>query len=233
MPEIIGRLALLPYHSEPAGWAFCDGRELSISENETLFQLLGTNFGGNLDNFTFAVPKLESQGECRYAISLTGFYRENVYDGVVGQTMLWVTPEHPRNLIECAGQTVSGNEFGVLRYLLGARFGADGKLPDLRDKAPANCRYLMLGQGNMPEDPRLPEGILGEILLLPTDGVSESLRLCNGDQLSKQQYVALASKLGDRFGGDAQHFRLPDLRSAAPAKFNYYIRLQGVFLPNS
>jgi microcystin-dependent protein len=63
--------------------------------------------------------------------------------------------------------------------------------------------------------------------------VSQSLRLCNGDELPKQQYAALAGKIRDRFGGDAQHFRLPDLRSAAPAKFNYYIRLQGVFLPNS
>lgn len=233
MPPIVGRVALFPYHSEPEGWAFCDGRELSIGEHETLFELLRDTFGGNLDNYTFAVPKLEAPGECRYAISLTGVYRERFYEGVVGETMLWATPEHPQNLVECAGHTVRENEFPMLRYQLGARFGAEGKLPDLRGKAPAKCRYLMLGQGSMPQNPSLPEGLLGEILLLPCDSAAQGLRLCNGDELPKQQYAALAGKVGNRFGGDAQHFRLPDLRSAAPAKFNYYIRLQGMVLPNS
>ena len=43
-----------------AGWAFCDGSLMPISENETLFNLIGTTYGGDGQN-TFAVPDLRSR----------------------------------------------------------------------------------------------------------------------------------------------------------------------------
>jgi microcystin-dependent protein len=43
-----------------AGWQFCDGSLLPISENETLFQLIGTTYGGDGQN-TFAVPDLRGR----------------------------------------------------------------------------------------------------------------------------------------------------------------------------
>lgn len=44
----------------PAGWAFCDGRLLPISEYETLFNLIGTTYGGDGQE-TFAVPDLQGR----------------------------------------------------------------------------------------------------------------------------------------------------------------------------
>ena len=44
----------------PAGWNFCDGQLLPISENETLFQLIGTDYGGDGQS-TFALPNLQSR----------------------------------------------------------------------------------------------------------------------------------------------------------------------------
>jgi len=44
----------------PAGWLFCDGRPLPISENETLFILIGTTFGGDGQE-TFNLPNLQSR----------------------------------------------------------------------------------------------------------------------------------------------------------------------------
>lgn len=44
----------------PAGWMFCDGQLLPISENETLFQLIGTTYGGDGES-TFALPDLQSR----------------------------------------------------------------------------------------------------------------------------------------------------------------------------
>jgi microcystin-dependent protein len=44
----------------PAGWAFCNGQLLPISENEVLFQLIGTTYGGDGES-TFAVPNLQSR----------------------------------------------------------------------------------------------------------------------------------------------------------------------------
>ena len=44
----------------PAGWMFCDGQLLPISENETLFQLIGTTYGGDGAE-TFALPNLQGR----------------------------------------------------------------------------------------------------------------------------------------------------------------------------
>jgi microcystin-dependent protein len=44
----------------PEGWLFCEGQLLPISENETLFQLLGTTYGGDGQE-TFAIPDLRGR----------------------------------------------------------------------------------------------------------------------------------------------------------------------------
>ena len=44
----------------PAGWMFCDGQLLPISENETLFNLIGTTYGGDGQS-TFALPDLRGR----------------------------------------------------------------------------------------------------------------------------------------------------------------------------
>jgi microcystin-dependent protein len=44
----------------PRGWAFCDGRILSISTNSALFSILGTTYGGN-GTTTFALPDLRGR----------------------------------------------------------------------------------------------------------------------------------------------------------------------------
>ncbi|HEX8169724.1 MAG TPA: tail fiber protein [Thermoanaerobaculia bacterium] len=41
----------------PAGWAFCEGQLVAISENDALFVVLGTTYGGDGEN-TFALPNL-------------------------------------------------------------------------------------------------------------------------------------------------------------------------------
>ncbi|MGX5697342.1 phage tail protein [Agromyces soli] len=44
----------------PVGWAFCDGQLLSISENDALYALIGTTYGGDGQS-TFALPDLRGR----------------------------------------------------------------------------------------------------------------------------------------------------------------------------
>ncbi len=53
----IAEIALFPYNFVPRGWAQCSGQVLPISQNVTLFSLLGTTYGGN-GTTTFALPNL-------------------------------------------------------------------------------------------------------------------------------------------------------------------------------
>ena len=56
----VGEVRMFAGNFAPAGWNFCDGSLLPISENETLFQLIGTTYGGDGQS-TFAVPDLRGR----------------------------------------------------------------------------------------------------------------------------------------------------------------------------
>lgn len=56
----VGELRLFAGNFAPSGWMFCDGQLLPISQNETLFQLIGTTYGGDGQS-TFALPDLRSR----------------------------------------------------------------------------------------------------------------------------------------------------------------------------
>ena len=56
----IGEIRLFAGNFAPAGWALCSGQLLPISENEVLFQLIGTTYGGDGEE-TFALPDLQSR----------------------------------------------------------------------------------------------------------------------------------------------------------------------------
>jgi microcystin-dependent protein len=56
----VGEIRMFAGNFAPAGWMFCEGQLLPISENETLFQLLGTTYGGNGQS-TFALPDLRGR----------------------------------------------------------------------------------------------------------------------------------------------------------------------------
>jgi microcystin-dependent protein len=56
----LGEIKLVPYGFEPKGWAYCDGRELPINQNQALFALLGTSFGGN-GRTSFRLPDLRGR----------------------------------------------------------------------------------------------------------------------------------------------------------------------------
>jgi microcystin-dependent protein len=56
----VGEIRLFGGNFAPAGWAFCEGQLLPISENETLFNLIGTTYGGDGQS-TFALPDLRGR----------------------------------------------------------------------------------------------------------------------------------------------------------------------------
>jgi microcystin-dependent protein len=56
----VGEIRMFAGNFNPSGWMFCDGSLLPISENETLFQLIGTTYGGDGQS-TFALPNLQGR----------------------------------------------------------------------------------------------------------------------------------------------------------------------------
>src|SRR6478735_627923 len=56
----VGEIRMFAGNFAPAGWMFCEGQLLPISEYETLFNLIGTTYGGDGQS-TFALPNLQGR----------------------------------------------------------------------------------------------------------------------------------------------------------------------------
>jgi len=56
----LGELKIVSFNFAPKGWAMCNGQLLPINQNQALFALLGTNYGGN-GTTTFALPNLQGR----------------------------------------------------------------------------------------------------------------------------------------------------------------------------
>lgn len=56
----LSEIRLMSFNFPPKGWAYCNGQFLPINQNQGLFSLLGTTFGGN-GQTTFALPDLRGR----------------------------------------------------------------------------------------------------------------------------------------------------------------------------
>ena len=60
MAPYVGEIRMFAGNFAPNGWMFCEGQSLAIAENEVLFQLIGTTYGGDGEE-TFNLPNLASR----------------------------------------------------------------------------------------------------------------------------------------------------------------------------
>ncbi len=80
----IGEIRIFAGNFAPVGWMFCEGQQLPISENEALFQLIGTTYGGdgqetfNLPDLRGRIPIHQGQGPGlqNYILAQTGGVEE-------------------------------------------------------------------------------------------------------------------------------------------------------------
>jgi microcystin-dependent protein len=56
----IGEIRLMSFGFAPKGWAACNGQVLPINQNQALFSILGTTYGGN-GQTTFALPNVQAR----------------------------------------------------------------------------------------------------------------------------------------------------------------------------
>lgn len=103
MPQpYIGEICLFAGGFAPAGWAFCDGSSIAISENPPLFQLIGTTYGGDGQSF-FNLPDLRG----RVPVHVGSGYNIGQLGGVPSVTLTTQTmPNHPHPFA-CSANTAT------------------------------------------------------------------------------------------------------------------------------
>src|SRR3954453_14059772 len=91
----LGELKIISFNFAPKGWALCNGQLLPINQNQALFALLGTMYGGN-GQTTFALPDLRGRVPLHVGSDISGGSAVGAEDVAINITQL---PTHTHLLV--------------------------------------------------------------------------------------------------------------------------------------
>ena len=113
----LGELKIVSFNFPPKGWAFANGQLLPINQNQALFSLLGTMYGGN-GQTTFALPNMQGRTPMHFGTGQAGTVIQGQSAGEEAHTLLVSEmPTHGHGLAAqnnpaTAGTGPGGNSFG-------------------------------------------------------------------------------------------------------------------------
>lgn len=101
----LSEIRIVAFNFPPKGWAFCNGQILAINQNQPLFSLMGTTYGGNGIQ-TFALPNLQGHAPLMYGNATSGSYVLGEVGGEINHTLL--TTEIPQHIHTMQGSNTAG-----------------------------------------------------------------------------------------------------------------------------
>jgi len=140
----------------------CNGQQLPISENDTLFQLIGTTYGGDGQSF-FALPNLNGRAPVHQGTASSGtVYTLGEMAGVESVTLtVQQIPNHTHPMLGSADPSLnkgpSGNVFG--------RAAADAYASEF-DPSALNGQAVGAAGGSQPHENMQPYLVIGYIISL-------------------------------------------------------------------
>jgi len=149
----VGEIRMFAGNFAPAGWMFCDGQLLPISENETLFQLIGTTYGGDGES-TFALPNLQSRIPIHMGTGPGGVTRILAEMAGVEQVTL-TTNQIPSHSHAFLASTVTGTQNAPNGEVL----ASGSSISTYRPQAPSQpfaAGTITLAGGSQPHDNMVP-----------------------------------------------------------------------------
>ena len=116
----LAEIRIMSFQYAPKGWALCNGQLLPINQNQALFSLLGTTYGGD-GRVNFALPNLQSRTPVHAGDGLTLGQTGGAEAVTLAQVEL---PTHTHGLVATADVTSSADPAGRVPAKK-ARFGSD------------------------------------------------------------------------------------------------------------
>lgn len=147
----VGEIRIFAGNFAPVGWSFCNGSLLSISENDVLFNLIGTTYGGDGQS-TFALPNLQGRVPIHQGTSPTG----STY--VMGQmagseTVTLATSQLPAHSHTVAAANTGGSDSPAGKIFGASTVSAYSQAPPNATMNPASTGIT---GGNQSHDNMLP-----------------------------------------------------------------------------
>jgi len=158
----LGDIEAFPYNFAPRGWAFCAGQILPIAQNQALFALLGTTFGGN-GTSTFALPDLRGRvangsgqgpGLAAYTLGQTG--GEEQHTLVLNEMPAGA---HNHAITAVNNGTTAGTNIPSGSVTLGSGYASEGGSPPVNiysAAAPTVGMGTLAATGGQPHENRMP-----------------------------------------------------------------------------
>ena len=154
----IGEIKIISWNYAPRSWAFCNGQLLPINQNQALFSLFGTSYGGN-GQTTFALPDFRGRAPVHVGGSL------NVQGQQGGEAAHTLTipemPMHP-HIAQAFSQNgdvavPNGNLLGTVNNLYNA---------PATNLVSLNAATISNAGGSQPHENRMPTLVLNFIVAL-------------------------------------------------------------------
>ncbi|MEJ1354924.1 MAG: tail fiber protein [Candidatus Sedimenticola sp. (ex Thyasira tokunagai)] len=199
----LGEVTFFGGNFAPSGWAEANGQLLPINQNESLFSLLGTTYGGD-GRTTFALPDLRG--------------RTAIGDG----TGSGLTTRHLGDRVGDNNVTVTTSNLASHDHLLhpgNSTNPTGGNAPYNNMQASLGLNYVVAmngiypysgGSGNFSDEPTM--GFI-DLFASHDYGTPNNYASADGQLLTIAQNTALFSLFGTTYGGDGRTtFALPDLR---------------------
>jgi microcystin-dependent protein len=153
----LGEIKIISWNFAPKGWAFCNGQFLPINQNQALFSLLGTSFGGN-GQTTFALPDFRGRAPIHQGQAF-----------IIGQSSgeefhTLIQSEMPQHLHPVQANKLAPDTNVFSQHLLGLTAGGIyGNPSNLTNILPSTISSV---GGSQPHENRHPSLVLNFIIAL-------------------------------------------------------------------
>lgn len=159
----VGEIRMFGGTFAPVGWAFCSGQLMPISENETLFNLIGTTYGGD-GQATFALPDLQGrvpvhQGQ---GPGIAGSYTLGEKGGT--ETVFLLTSQIPAHSHTAVAQSGAGTQASPANGLWAG--STLSQYSGNNSNATMHAQAMTPAGGSQPHDNMLPYTVVSFIISL-------------------------------------------------------------------
>ncbi len=213
----IGQISLFAGNFAPRGWELANGQLLPVAQNDALFALYGTTYGGD-GRTTFALPDLRGRaalqpGNGPGLSSRRLGEKLGIEEVTLNELQL---PSHDHSLPQpdaTTGDTGGGQPHTNMQPSLALNYiiALEGVFPSRNLTAGGSQEYEEGGAGGGSEP------FIGEIRLFGGNFAPRGWAFADGELLPIDQNQALFAIMGNAYGGDGRsNFGLPDLRGRVP-----------------